>query len=151
MRAFLGLGSNLGDRRQYLTDAVKNLPNVVAVSPLYETDPIGVTDEQGPYLNCVVEVSWDKTPEDLLKVCRELEAAAGRERRKQWEARTLDVDILLIDDLELDTEELTIPHPRMFERRFVMQPLADIAPEFVSSGWQVDAKGDVRVVEALDI
>jgi 2-amino-4-hydroxy-6-hydroxymethyldihydropteridine diphosphokinase len=151
MRAFLGLGSNLGDRRQFLTDAVKNLPNVVAVSPLYETEPVGVSDEQDSYLNCVVEISWEKTPEELLQMCQELEATAGRQRHSKWEPRTLDIDILMVDSIQMHTGVITIPHPRMFERRFVMQPLADLAPELVPQGWERNVIGAIRPVAPLEI
>ena len=97
MRAFLGLGSNLGDRQAYLREAVGSLSEVVAVSPVYETDPVGGPDGQGPYLNVVVEIDSDLTPRELLGVCHRLESAAGRVRQERWGPRTLDVDILWTD------------------------------------------------------
>jgi 2-amino-4-hydroxy-6-hydroxymethyldihydropteridine diphosphokinase len=136
MRTFLGLGSNLGDRWQHLRDAVASLPDVVAASPVYETEPEGGPPGQGPYLNMVVELETDLTPRQLLGICHRLEAAANRVRTEPWAPRTLDVDILLVGDLHVDEADLQVPHPRMWERRFVVQPLADLAPELVPQGWE---------------
>jgi 2-amino-4-hydroxy-6-hydroxymethyldihydropteridine diphosphokinase len=130
-RVFLGLGSNLGDRRHHLREAVASLPDVVAVSPVYETDPVGGPAGQGPYLNCVVELATNLPARQLLGICHRLESAADRARNERWGPRTLDVDILLVDDLVLDDPDLVIPHPRMRERRFVLEPLRDLAPELV--------------------
>jgi len=143
MRAFLGLGSNLGDRWQHLRDAVAALPDVVAVSPVYETSPVGGPEGQGPYLNCVVELETDLGPRELLQVAQRLEAAAGRERGERWGARTLDVDVLLADELSVDDPDLVVPHPRMWQRRFVLAPLADLAPDLVPPGWEGRLAGDV--------
>ena len=131
MRAFLGLGSNLGDRRRRLREAVAALPDVVATSPVYETAPVGGPAGQGPYLNAVVELDTDLTPRQLLDVGRRLEDAAGRVRAERWGARTLDVDVLLVDDLRVEEPDLQVPHPRMWERPFVLIPLADLAPDLV--------------------
>lgn len=131
MRVFLGLGSNIGDRWRFLREAVSSLPNVTAVSPVYETDPVGGPPGQGPYLNCVVELETDLPPRQLLGICHRLESAADRVRHERWGPRTLDVDILHIDGVEMDEPDLTIPHPLMRQRRFVLQPLADLAPELV--------------------
>jgi 2-amino-4-hydroxy-6-hydroxymethyldihydropteridine diphosphokinase len=131
VRAFLGLGSNLGDRRRYLADAVAALPDVVAVSPLYETAPVGGPSEQGAFLNCVVELSTTRTPYELLAAAQAAEAAARRVRLERWGPRTLDVDVLLVGAARIDDEELTVPHARMWERAFVLVPLADLAPEIV--------------------
>ena len=95
-RAFLGLGSNLGERLTYLRAAVQAMPDLVRVSSLYETDPIG-GPEQGAFLNCVVELDTDKTPRELLELCRVLEAAAERVRVERWGPRTLDVDVVYVD------------------------------------------------------
>lgn len=141
-RAFLGLGSNLGDRWANLRTAVDALPDVVAVSPVYETDPVGGPDGQGPYLNCVVMLITDRTPRQLLSVCRELETAAGRTRGERWGPRTLDVDVLLVGDAVVDDPDLQVPHPRMWERPFVLVPLADIAPDLVRTPPKAD--GAVR-------
>ncbi|HEX4906179.1 MAG TPA: 2-amino-4-hydroxy-6-hydroxymethyldihydropteridine diphosphokinase [Acidimicrobiales bacterium] len=129
-RAFLGLGSNLGDRARHLADAIAAIPDLVAVSPTYETDPVGGPD-QGPYLNVVVELDTERTPRELLELCQALETAAGRVRTERWGPRTLDVDVLLVGDLEVDEPDLQVPHPRLWERAFVLIPLADLAPDLV--------------------
>ena len=134
MRAFVALGSNLGDRWHYLREAVHSLPGVVATSPVYETAPDGGPGGQGDYLNCVVELQLpdDVTPRQLLGICHRLESAAHRVRTEQrWGPRTLDVDILLMGDVVVNEPDLQVPHPRMRERRFVLQPLRDLAPELV--------------------
>lgn len=131
MRAFVALGSNMGDRWRYLREAVHSLPDVVAVSKIYETDPVG-GGKQGSYLNAVVELDTELTPRQLLGIAHRLESAAGRVRLERWGPRTLDVDILLVGDLKVDEPDLQIPHPRMWERRFVLQPLGDLAPELVT-------------------
>ena len=130
-RVFLGLGSNVGDRWRLLREAVASLPDVVAVSPVYETDPVGGPTGQGPYLNCVVELSTALPPRQLLGICHRLETAADRVRHERWGPRTLDVDILLVEGVEIDDPDLQIPHARMRERRFVLEPLRDLAPELV--------------------
>ncbi len=129
MRAFLGLGSNLGDRLGYLRTAVGDLPDLVAVSPLYESTPVGGPD-QGAYLNIVVQLETNLLPHELLETCRRLEQAAGRERVIRWGPRTLDVDLLWIDGVRMNTIDLVVPHPRMHERNFVMVPLLDLDPGF---------------------
>lgn len=131
MRAFLGLGSNLGDRRAALSRAVAGLPDVARVSPLYETDPVGGPGGQGPYLNLVVELDTELGPRQLLARAQALEEEAGRVRRERFGPRTLDVDVLLVGDLRVSEEDLEVPHPRMWERGFVLVPLADLAPELV--------------------
>lgn len=130
-RVFLGLGSNVGDRWKLLREAVASLPDVVAVSPVYETDPVGGPSGQGPYLNCVVELSTTLPPRQLLGICHRLETAADRVRHERWGPRTLDIDILLVEGTTLDDPDLQIPHPRLRERRFVLEPLRDLAPELV--------------------
>ena len=130
-RAFLALGSNLGDREQYRRDAVAGIPDLVAVSPIYETGPVGGSADQGPYLNAVVELDTELSPRELLEVCRRLESAAKRVRKERWGPRTLDVDVLLVGDLVVDEPDLQVPHPRMWERGFVLIPLADLAPDLV--------------------
>jgi 2-amino-4-hydroxy-6-hydroxymethyldihydropteridine diphosphokinase len=148
-RAFLGLGSNVGDRREILRRAVGALEEVVAVSPVYETDPVG-GPEQAPFLNLVVELDTRHSPHELLEVCRQLEAHAGRVREVRWGPRTLDVDVLWIDGVELDDPELTVPHPRMHERNFVMRPLSDLDPTLAVPGWDPErALGAVRSLGPL--
>ena len=127
MRAYLGLGSNLGDRRAQLRRAVDALPDVVAVSPVYETEPVGGPAGQEPYLNLVVALETERSPRDLLELAHDLEDAAGRVRKERHGPRTLDVDVLLVGRLCVDEPDLVVPHPRMWERRFVLAPLADLA------------------------
>jgi 2-amino-4-hydroxy-6-hydroxymethyldihydropteridine diphosphokinase len=143
-RAFLGLGSNLGDRLAHLRSAVGALPDLVAISPVYETAPVGGPDDQGRYLNIVVEVDTAADPGELLEVCRSLETAAGRVREARWGARTLDVDVLWIEGAIVDEPELQVPHPRMWERRFVLAPLADLAPDLVPAPLLEAADGEVH-------
>jgi 2-amino-4-hydroxy-6-hydroxymethyldihydropteridine diphosphokinase len=149
VRAFLGLGSNLGDREAQLARAVASLPNVVAVSSLYETEPVGGPVGQGPFLNLVVELDTELGPRQLLEVARQLEAAADRRREVRWGPRTLDVDVLLVGGAVVDDVDLVVPHPRMWERRFVVEPLAELAPELVAPAVREGAGGAVEVVGRL--
>ncbi len=131
--AAVGLGSNLGDRRARLAAAVRRLGaagTVVGVSSLYETAPIG-GPAQGPFLNAVTVVDTGLTPRALLDHCLAVEREAGRRRRIRWGPRSLDLDLLLYDELIVDEADLQVPHPRMHERLFVLVPLAAIAPEAV--------------------
>lgn len=134
-RAFLALGSNLGDRVATLRHAVAGAPDVTAVSPVYETAPVGGPEGQGPYLNLVVELTTDLDARALLGWCMKLERDAGRERLVRWGPRTLDVDVLWVDGEEVDDDDLHVPHPRMWERPFVLAPLRDLAPDLVADGW----------------
>ena len=149
MRALLGLGSNLGDRQAYLREAVESLTGVVAVSSVYETDPVGGPGGQGAYLNLVVELDTELSARELLGVCHRLESAANRVRQERWGPRTLDVDILWTDQEPIDEPDLQVPHPRMRERRFVMAPLAELAPEVAGPNWSDHAEGRVRRVGQL--
>lgn len=146
-RAFLGLGSNVGDREGFLREAVASLEDVglKAVSPRYETDPVG-GPEQGAFLNLVVELDTELSARELLAVCRRLEAAADRVREVRWGPRTLDVDVLWIDGVTVDDDDLVVPHPRMWERRFVLAPLHDLAPDLVSADALARAEGHVERV-----
>ncbi|HEY2430079.1 MAG TPA: 2-amino-4-hydroxy-6-hydroxymethyldihydropteridine diphosphokinase, partial [Acidimicrobiales bacterium] len=144
-RAFLGMGSNVGDRRRFLTDAIDSVSGVVAVSPLYETDPVG-GPPQDAFLNVVVELATALTPRQLLGVAHRLESAAGRVRAERWGPRTLDVDVLLVGDLAVDEPDLVVPHPRMWDRRFVLAPLADLAPDLVPPEALARSDGRVSVV-----
>jgi 2-amino-4-hydroxy-6-hydroxymethyldihydropteridine diphosphokinase len=151
LKAYLSLGSNIGGRRHWLRDAVASLDGVTAVSPVYETDPVGGPGGQGRYLNIVVELETDLTPRQLLGVCHRLESAANRVRGERWGPRTLDVDIVWHEAGPVDEPDLQIPHPRMLERRFVMQPLADLlgaageadGNPLLPEGWQDHAEGRV--------
>ena len=151
-RAFLGLGSNLGDRRRYLRQAVAALSaggDVVAVSPLYETEPVGGPAGQGPYLNVVVELSTTDDPRALLARCRALEAAAGRVRTVVNGPRTLDADVLWVEGVSVDEPDLVVPHPRLWQRRFVLAPLADLAPDLVPAAALAAAGGEVSELGML--
>lgn len=150
-RAFLGLGSNLGDRVAHLRAAVASLPDLVATSPVYETAPVGGPDDQGPYLNLVAELHTTSSPRQLLELCARLEQDAGRVREVRWGPRTLDVDVLLIEGLEVDEPDLQVPHPRLAERRFVLAPLADLAPDLVTPAQVAAAAGEVRAVGDLAV
>lgn len=151
-RAFLGLGSNLGDRRAHLRAAVAALEaagDVVAVSPVYQTEPVGGPEDQPPYLNVVVELRTTDAPRRLLERCAALEAAAGRVRIVHWGPRTLDADVLVVGDRAVDEPDLQVPHPRLWERRFVLAPLRDLAPDLVPAAAVDAAGGAVRRVGTL--
>jgi 2-amino-4-hydroxy-6-hydroxymethyldihydropteridine diphosphokinase len=148
--AFIGLGSNLGDRAAHLRTAVAGLPDVVAVSPVYETDPVGGPQGQGSYLNAVVEMDTTLSPRRLLRRAGELEASADRVRTVRHGPRTLDVDVLLVGTLVVNEPDLVVPHPRMWERRFVLAPLRDLAPDLVSIEALDRAGGVVRKVGTLE-
>ena len=147
-RAFLGLGSNLGDRRQHLRDAVAAIPDVVAISRVYETAPVGGPD-QGAYLNIVIRLETERSPRELLEICREQEAAAQRVRTVRWGPRTLDVDVLWVDGHEILEPDLVVPHPRMFERAFVLMPLRDVAADLVPPSFVDPDVDEVRVLGPL--
>lgn len=142
--ALAALGSNLGDRAATLRNAIEQLGEtagikVLAVSRWHETLPVGGPAGQDPFLNGAALLETTLTPQDLLKVFQHVEQTAARERKINWGPRTLDVDLLLYDQLVLDSPELTIPHPRMMFRRFVMDPAAEIAPAMVHPllGWKL--------------
>jgi len=148
-RALLGLGSNLGDRVAHLRAAVAGLPDLAAISPVYETDPVGGPDGQGAYLNLVARLETALAARALLEVCRALEAEAGRVRDVRWGPRTLDVDVLWVDGIEVHEPDLEVPHPRLRERRFVLAPLADLAPDLATPADVEAAAGEVRLVGRL--
>jgi dihydroneopterin aldolase / 2-amino-4-hydroxy-6-hydroxymethyldihydropteridine diphosphokinase len=135
-RAYLALGTNLGDRRAYLRRALENIDGIVAVSNLYETDPVDTPAGSGRYLNMVVAVDTDLDPFALLARCQLAEKEAGRVRGVRNAPRTLDIDVLLYGGVAIQSAELTVPHPRMWERRFVVAPLADLAPNLVPLDWE---------------
>ncbi|MGH9100640.1 MAG: 2-amino-4-hydroxy-6-hydroxymethyldihydropteridine diphosphokinase [Acidimicrobiales bacterium] len=152
-RAFIGLGSNLGDPRRELAravDALREAGDVVAVSPLYETEPMGGPEGQPAFLNAVVELRTTDGPRELLERCEALERAAKRVRTVRNGPRTLDADVLLVGDVCVAEPDLCVPHPRMWERRFVLVPLADLAPELVPAEAMATASGDVRPAGLLE-
>ncbi|HZK53791.1 MAG TPA: 2-amino-4-hydroxy-6-hydroxymethyldihydropteridine diphosphokinase [Desulfosporosinus sp.] len=150
MRAFLGLGSNLGDRANYLSQAIFALTSpmlkVEATSRIYETEPWGVMD-QPIYWNQVLEIKTSLEPLELLHFCQEIEIRLGRERKERWGPRTIDIDLLIYDNTVSDTEELILPHPYLEERAFVLVPLREIAPQLVlPSGRSIsDVSGEGKV------
>ncbi len=133
-RAYVGLGSNMGDRLGYLRAGLTALmgaaPEVIVVgkSGAYESEPVGMTD-QPDFCNAVVAVETTLGPYELLKMLQRIETENGRQRITRWGPRTLDLDLLLFGDTEQDDPELTIPHPRLVKRRFVLEPLLEIEPE----------------------
>jgi 2-amino-4-hydroxy-6-hydroxymethyldihydropteridine diphosphokinase len=136
--AFLGLGSNLGDRVGHLTDALSDLAadpaiSIVIGSSLYESKPVGMV-EQPDFLNMVVQVETGHPPLALLDACLGVEARLGRKRRERWGPRIIDVDVLVYDQLLWKDDRLVLPHPRMHERSFVLTPLAEIAPALKING-----------------
>jgi 2-amino-4-hydroxy-6-hydroxymethyldihydropteridine diphosphokinase len=129
--AYLSLGSNVGDRVAHLRDAIARLESigrVVSVSSFYETEPVEVTDQPW-FLNCAVGLETALTAEQLMARLLQIEQERGRRRVQKKGPRTIDIDILLFDDLILDSPDVTIPHPAMQKRRFVLEPLAEIAAE----------------------
>lgn len=133
MQAFIGLGSNLDNPTQRLISALtalQRLPGLALLhhSRLFGSAPIGPQD-QPDYVNAVAAIAYKGTPHELLHTLQALELAAGRQRLRHWGERTLDLDILLIDDLHIDTPDLQVPHPQMIHRAFVLLPLMDIAPD----------------------
>ncbi|MFH0980675.1 MAG: 2-amino-4-hydroxy-6-hydroxymethyldihydropteridine diphosphokinase [Planctomycetota bacterium] len=133
-RAYLGLGANLGDRLGAMRAAVARIEQVggcvvTARSNLYETAPMGGLPGQPDYLNAVVRLETRQAPHDLLVRCLEIEHLLGRVRTIRYGPRTIDIDLLLYNEVIIDTPDLVLPHPRLHVRRFVLQPLADIGPE----------------------
>jgi 2-amino-4-hydroxy-6-hydroxymethyldihydropteridine diphosphokinase len=130
--SYLSLGSNLGGREANLREAISRLGElglVNKVSALYETEPVEITGQQPWFLNCAVAVETELTPLEFLKRMLAIEQAMGRRRTEPKGPRTIDMDIIFFGDEVLDTKELNIPHPAMQHRRFVLAPLAEIAPE----------------------
>ena len=130
---YVGLGANLGDREATIRAAVVALPGVVSVSSLRETDPVGKTD-QPKFLNGVAALDTSLSPRELLDLLLSIERELGRERRERWGPRVIDLDLLLYGDEIVDEPGLNVPHPRLHERRFVLEPLAEIAPGLVIPG-----------------
>jgi 2-amino-4-hydroxy-6-hydroxymethyldihydropteridine diphosphokinase len=141
MRTGLALGSNLGDRLFHLRSGRDDVLRITGVAPpllvsrVYETEPVGSDPDAGAFLNAVIELEFDGQPIDLLEALQEIEALHGRPSKRPRNApRTLDLDILYIGNLVLSNEEVVIPHPRLHQRRFVLEPLADIRPELILPG-----------------
>ena len=136
-RAIVAIGSNLGDRVAHLDFAIGRLgAAVTAQSQVFETDPVGGPDGQGAYLNMVVALTTDLDPYALLRWLHRIEADAGRERLVHWGPRTLDLDLIVYDDVNIADPNLTVPHPRYTERRFVLAPLSEVDPSRCPTGWE---------------
>jgi len=138
-KAYIGVGGNLGNVTETILSAfevLKQNPNInsVVLSSFYESQPLSDAD-QPQYINAVAEVETNLSPDDLLNVLQEVELQFGRVREERWASRTLDLDILLFDDLQLTTERLTVPHSGMLVRDFVLTPLFEIAPNVDIAGY----------------
>lgn len=151
MTAFLSLGSNLGDRRSNLEQAItllNNPPGLVInnISSYYETEPWGGI-KQDPFLNLVLEIESQIDPLELLKHCQQVEETMGRIRSIHWGPRIIDIDILTYNNMVINKEELIIPHPYMEEREFVLAPLREIKPDFILPSGQsvLEVKGQGKV------
>jgi 2-amino-4-hydroxy-6-hydroxymethyldihydropteridine diphosphokinase len=133
-KAFIGVGSNLGNREKHCNNAVRFLEEsgiaVLKRSTMIETEPWGVT-EQPSFMNMVIEIMTDLNPAELLALLKKTERASGRTGTIRWGPRIIDLDILFYDDRVVKTPDLEIPHPRISEREFVLRPLAEIAPDIV--------------------
>ena len=131
--AYIAIGSNLGDRKKHLIDAINLLHSfgsVEAIAPLYETGAYGMTD-QPPFLNSALLFKTNQTPEELLVTLKEIEKKVGRKKRVRWGPREVDLDIIFYDHRILNSAELFIPHPDFQNRRFVLKPLNDLDPDFI--------------------
>ncbi|HZL71874.1 MAG TPA: 2-amino-4-hydroxy-6-hydroxymethyldihydropteridine diphosphokinase [Planctomycetota bacterium] len=149
--AYVGLGSNLGDRRGLIREALKRLGRLQGVrvrkrSRIIETDPVGRT-RQPRFLNAVAEVETRIEPAPFLRRLRAVERALGRVRHERWGPRTIDLDLLMWGDRSMATPRLTLPHPRMAERRFVLAPLAELCPRRRVPGTGRTVRGLLKVVE----
>lgn len=147
-KVYLGLGSNVGDREHQLKEALRLLDaqqsiKVTRVSSLYETAPVGYV-EQPDFLNLCAEIETDLTPQAVLKNGLDIEQQLHRVRKERWGPRTLDIDILLYGNKIIEDQDLSIPHPRMAERAFVLIPLQEIAPEAINPRTQTKIK-DIEV------
>lgn len=137
-KVLLGIGTNMGYREnnlQHVVNTCKLLPDttVVAVSSIYETAPIGLLGQQNFY-NAVLLIETEFSPGAVLGICLGIEASMGRKRMEQNGPRVVDVDVLLYENIKMDNHELTVPHPRMFERRFVLEPMKELFPEGKAMG-----------------
>ncbi len=150
-RAYLSLGTNLGDRVANLVGALPVVAegDAYRLSSVYETEPVGGV-AQDDFWNLVVELTTDASPRELLERARRAETAAGRTREVRWGPRTLDVDVLLVGDETSEDPEILVPHPRLFERAFVLVPLRELAPELVNDDQVALAVGAVREMGTLE-
>lgn len=150
----IAFGSNLGDRLNNLTKSkallLKNCTNPCQCifSSVYETAPVNCTKSSGAFLNAVAEMSFDKTPEEVLELCMSIESNLGRPKtREKNSPRYIDLDILYADNIKIKRKDLTIPHPRISSRRFVLEPLASIKPNFILPD---ETKSIIQLLKNLD-
>lgn len=150
-RAYLSLGTNVGDRAEHLRAGVRlvSAGDAYELSRVYETEPVGGV-AQDDFWNLVIALDTAAGPRELLERARHAEAARGRVRDVRWGPRTLDVDVLYVEGFASDDPELTVPHPRLFERAFVLAPLRELAPGLVSAGQLAAGAGRVRAIGTLE-
>jgi 2-amino-4-hydroxy-6-hydroxymethyldihydropteridine diphosphokinase len=147
-RVYIGIGSNIQDRTGYLKGAMEllgesNWIEVINYSSIYETDPVGFT-EQDPFLNMIVEITTSLSAPEVLEIIQGIEKSAGRKREIKWGPRTLDLDILLFNQQNIETEELIVPHPRMCDRAFVIIPLMEL-----NKGLMIQGKSIIEIYNGL--
>ena len=131
---YLSMGSNVGNRGNYLREAINELKNdsfiqIKNISSVFETEPIGIVN-QPLFLNLVLNIKTSYLPEKLLDICKNIEKKIGRITRDKWHEREIDIDIIFFNDMIIETDRLTIPHPELYNRQFVLIPLSEIAPDF---------------------
>lgn len=146
---FVGIGSNLGNRVENCATAIREMSNfakIFAVSSIYETEPVG-RENQPNFINCVTKIETGLSPYELLLSLQSVENKLGRKHTQKWGPRIIDLDILFYDDLIVDSGGLTIPHPRAHLRRFVLEPLSEIAPDFVHPALKVSVS---KLLEGLE-
>ena len=146
---FVGIGSNLGNRIENCANAVRKISDfatVSAISSIYETEPVG-NEDQPNFINCAVKIETDLSPYDLLLSLQSIEDILGRERIQKWGPRIIDLDILFYNDLVIESDELIVPHPMAHLRRFVLEPLSEIAPDLIHPTLKVSVS---KLLEGLD-
>lgn len=152
IHVIVSLGTNLGDRRKYMDEMVALLKELfqppVRLSPLMETEPVGTPDEQGWYYNRIVSGKYGNPARSLLEDCREIETKLGRNNKNTLQARTADIDILLVDNCIIDGEDFIIPHPQLLKRRFCIEGIHSIEPDWVHP---VEKKTFRELYESMDV
>ena len=156
-RVGISLGSNLGDRLAHLQEALRRLKPLrssphLLLSPIFETEPVDCPEGSGSFYNSVVEIETDLSPHELLAATQAIESALGRPQRREVNApRTVDLDLLYYDRVQVDTEQLVLPHPRRFQRAFVVAPLAAIRPDLLPEGLDLPTGGIRRLDLSLAV
>ena len=151
MQIVLSLGTNLGDRNKNMRDMIEQVSEIllypIKASKLMETEPLETPDVQQWYLNCIVSGCYDNTAQSLLEVCRQIEKKLGRKDKNTFKARTADLDILLVDDCVINDNDLTVPHPRLLKRRFCIEGIVSIEPDWIHP---VEKKTFRKLSEIMD-